>query len=76
MFDAEHSPHAPLGWQTGVAPPHSPSRAQPRQALIMRSQTGIVPEHWVFEVQATQTPRSVSQAAVAPLQREAFVAEH
>ena len=42
----------------------------------MRSQTGAVPEHWVFEVQATQTPRSVSQAAVAPLQREVFVAEH
>jgi hypothetical protein len=27
---AEHWPQAPLGWQAGVAPPHSPSPAQPR----------------------------------------------
>ena len=31
-FPAEHWPHAPPGWHAGVAPPHSPSPAQPRQA--------------------------------------------
>jgi len=59
-----------------VAPPHSPSRAHARQALIIRSQTGVVPEHCALDVQATQTPRSLSQAGVAPLQRDVFVIEH
>ena len=76
LFAAEHSPHAPLGWQAGVAPPHSPSPAQARQALLARSHTGVAPPHCAFEVQATQTPRPTSQAGVAPLQRAAFVAEH
>jgi len=30
LFVAEHWPHAPDGWQAGVAPPHSPSPAQAR----------------------------------------------
>jgi hypothetical protein len=29
-FVAEHAPHAPPGWQAGVAPPHSPSATQAR----------------------------------------------
>jgi hypothetical protein len=28
---AEHCPQAPLAWQAGVAPPHSPSPPQARQ---------------------------------------------
>ena len=43
LFAAEHSPHAPDGWQAGVAPPHSPSPAQARQACVARSQTGVAP---------------------------------
>jgi hypothetical protein len=76
LFAAEHSPQAPVGWQAGVAPPHSPSPAQARQALVVRSQTGVCPGHCAFEVHATQTPRGTSQAGVAPPQRAAFVAEH
>jgi len=76
LFAAEHSPQAPLPWHAGVAPPHSPSAAQARQALVPRSQTGAVPEHCALAVHATQTPRSRSQAGVAPLQRALFVAEH
>ena len=75
-FAAEHSPHAPFGWQAGVAPPQSPSPPQARQALVVRSQTGVCPAHWAFEVQATQTPRGTSHAGVAPPQRAAFEAEH
>jgi hypothetical protein len=65
---AEHWPQAPPGWQAGLAPPHSPSPAQARQALVAPSQTGRVPEHCPLEVQATQTPRPTSQAGVAPVQ--------
>jgi len=73
---AEHSPQAPVGSQAGVAPPHSPSPAQARQALTARSQTGVAPEPCAFEVHGTQRPRAVSQAAAAPVQRDAFDAEH
>jgi hypothetical protein len=76
LFTAEHSPQAPLGWQAGVAPPHSLSPAHARQALVPRSHTGIAPEHWRLDVHATQTPRPRSQAGVAPLHQVAFVAEH
>jgi hypothetical protein len=73
---AEHSPQAPLGWQTGKSPPHSPSAAQARQARVARSQTGAAPVHCAFEVQATQRPAPTSQAGVAPVQRVALLAEH
>jgi hypothetical protein len=76
LFDAEHSPQAPDGWQAGVLPPHSPSPAQARQALAARSHTGVAPEHCALEVHGTQTPRASSQAGVAPLQRLVLVAEH
>jgi hypothetical protein len=39
---AEHWPHDPDGWQAGVAPPHSPSPPQPRQACRLASQIGAV----------------------------------
>jgi len=76
LFVAEHSPHAPDVWQAGVAPPHSPSPAQARQAWAVRSQTGVAPEHCAFEVQGTQTPRTSSHEGVAPVQRDVFVVEH
>ena len=57
-FVAEHSPHAPEGSQAGVVPPHSPSPAQARHALIERSHTGVAPPHWALDVQGTHTPRA------------------
>jgi hypothetical protein len=75
-LDAEHSPQAPLGWQTGVFPPHSLSPAQARQIWVPRSQTGAVPEHWPLLVHATQIPGPRSQTDVVPVQRVALVAEH
>ena len=75
-LDAEHWPHAPPGWQAGVAPPHSPSPAQARQVCVAVLQTGVVPPHCAFDVQGTQVAVGVSQAGVAPPQSVAFVAEH
>jgi len=76
LFVAEHSPHAPVGWHAGVVPPHSPSAAQARHALIERSHTGVAPPHCALDVHGTQTPRASSQAGVAPVHRDVFVAEH
>jgi hypothetical protein len=59
-----------------VLPPHSPSPAQARQALIARSHTGVAPEHCALDVHGTQTPRAASHAGVAPLQRLVLLAEH
>jgi hypothetical protein len=53
---AEHWPHAPLAWQAGVAPPHSPSPAQARHAWVAVLQTGVVPEQVALETQGTQVP--------------------
>ena len=53
---AEHWPHAPDGWQAGVAPPHSPSPAQPRQVCVAVLHTGVVPPHWAFVRHGTQVP--------------------
>ena len=72
----EHSPHAPDAWQAGVAPLHSPSPAPARHALVVRSHTGVAPPHCAFDVHGTQTPRPVSHAGVAPLQRVVLLAEH
>ena len=76
LFVAEHSPHAPVGWQAGVVPPHSPSPLQARQICAVRSQTGVAPPHCALEVQGTQTPRAVSHEGIAPVQRALLVAEH
>jgi hypothetical protein len=44
-FVAEHAPHAPEGWQAGVAAPQSVSPTHARQVLVPVSQTGFVPPH-------------------------------
>jgi hypothetical protein len=53
---AEHWPQAPLAWQAGVAPPHSPSPPQARQRCVPPSQTGVVPEQSALATQRTQVP--------------------
>jgi hypothetical protein len=73
---AEQTPHAPLGSQAGVAPPHSPSVEQARHAWVVVSHAGFVPEHCAPVAQPTQVPVPTSQAEVVPAQRRVFVAEH
>jgi len=73
---AEHTPHAPDGWQAGVAPPQSPSPAQPRQVWLPGSQIGVAPEQSAFTRQATQVPVGVKQRGVPPVQRSELPAEH
>jgi hypothetical protein len=73
---AEHCPHAPVGWQAGVAPPHSLSAAQARHTCVAVLQTGVVPEHCAFDVHGTQVAVATSHAGVAPVQAVVFVAEH
>lgn len=51
---AEHWPHAPPVRQAGVAPPHSPSPAQPRQLLLAPSQIGLLPPQSAAARQPTQ----------------------
>jgi len=51
---AEHWPQAPDDSQAGVAPPHSPSLAQARQACVVVLQTGVAPPHCAFDVHGTQ----------------------
>jgi hypothetical protein len=75
-FVAEHCPHAPVGWQAGVAPPHSPSTAQARQVCVAVLHTGVVPPHCAFDVHGTQVALAASQTGVAPPHAVAFVAEH
>ena len=73
---AEHWPQAPVDWQAGVAPPHSLSPPQARQAWVVVLQTGVVPPHWAFEMQGTQVALATSQTGVAPEQADPLVAEH
>ena len=75
-FVDEHWPQAPDDSQAGVAPPHSPSPLQPRQAWVAVLQTGVAPPHCPFDVQPTQVPDDTSQAGVEPPQALTFVAEH
>ncbi|HVR64309.1 MAG TPA: hypothetical protein VMU50_20555, partial [Polyangia bacterium] len=66
-FVAEQTPHAPLAWQAGVAPPQSPSPPQPRQTFMDRLHTGRVPPQVVPSTQATQVPDITSHTgAPAP----------
>ena len=51
---AEHWPHAPPGWQAGVAPPHSLSPAHARHVCVAVLQTGVVPLHWALVRHGTQ----------------------
>jgi hypothetical protein len=55
---AEQLPQAPLVWQAGVAPPHSPSPAQPRQVCVPASHAGAVPPHWAAVTHPTHVPLS------------------
>jgi len=73
---AEQTPHPPLGWQAGVAPPQSPSPPQPRQVWLVGSQIGVVPEQSAFARQETQVPVAVRQSGVPPAQRSELPAEH
>ena len=77
VFVAEQTPHAPDGWQAGVAPlPQSASPPQPRQVWLDGSQTGVVPEQSAFARHATQFPVDVRQSGVPPVQRSEFPALH
>jgi hypothetical protein len=71
----EQVPQAPLGWQAGVAPPHSPSPLQPRQAWVVGSQVGAAPAHWALDRQPTQVPVATLQTGVVPVQWTVFVDE-
>jgi hypothetical protein len=56
---AEHWPHAPAGWQAGVAPEHSLSPLHARQVCSTGSQTGVPPPHSLSSVQGTHVPVGV-----------------
>jgi hypothetical protein len=71
----EHWPHAPVDWQAGVVPPHSPSPAHARQMCAATLQTGVTPPHSAFELQFTQVPLVTLHAGFVPVQRVVFVAE-
>jgi len=75
MLLAEQAPQVPLGWQAGVAPPQSASRAQPRQVFVVVSQMGLVPPHWEALVQERQVPVAPSQPETGPLHLAVLVAE-
>jgi hypothetical protein len=73
---AEHWPHAPPGWHAGVAPPHSPLPAQPRQVWLVPSQIGVLPPHWAAVRHATQVPVGVWHSGVVPAHAVPLAAEH
>jgi hypothetical protein len=75
LLAAEHSAHAPDGWQAGVPPPHSPSPEHARHACVVRSQMGDAPPHCPDPRQPTQTPLTALHTGVVPAQVAAFVAE-
>ena len=76
VLPSAHCPQAPVGSQAGVAPPHSASPAQARQVCVARLHTGAVPAHWASATHATHVPAPTSHAGVAPVQADAFEAEH
>ena len=81
---AEHCPQAPVGWQAGVAPPHSLSLPQLRQVRKTGSQTGVEPAqslpvrhptqvcvatlHWGVVPPQVVLSTQATQVAVAALQ--------
>ena len=75
VLPSEHWPHAPDGWQAGVAPPHSLSPAQARHACVVVLHTGVVPPHCAFDTHGTHVPAATSQTGVPPLHSVALVAE-
>ena len=73
---AEQTPHAPDGWQAGVAPPQSPSPAHARQVCVATLQIGVAPPHCALDTHGTHVPAAVKQTGVAPPHCEALLAEH
>ena len=73
---AEQTPHAPLGWQAGVAPPQSLSPPHARQVCVVRLHTGVAPPQPALAMQPTHTPGPMSHAGVAPVHRLLSLAEH
>ena len=59
LLPAEHWPQAPELWQAGVAPPHSLSPEQARQAWNAGSHTGVAPEQSESVTQRTQVEAGV-----------------
>jgi hypothetical protein len=76
VLPSEHWPHAPEGWQAGVAPEQSTSPPHARHACVVVLQTGVVPPQFAFDVQGTHVAVPTLQAGVAPEQAVLFVAEH
>ena len=75
VLPAEHSPHAPLAWQAGVAPPHSPSPAHDRQVFVARLHTGAVPPHCALLTHGTHVADATLHTGVAPEHSVALVTE-
>ena len=74
---AEQMPHAPDGWQAGVAPlPQSPSPPQARQVWLDPSQIGVLPLQSALARQRTHLPAAVSHSGVAPEHCVLLLAEH
>jgi len=63
---AEHWPHAPLGSQAGVVPPHSLSPLQPRHVRKDGSQIGVVPPQSALARHPTHVFVVVLQTGVVP----------
>jgi hypothetical protein len=66
-FPAEHCPHAPVGSQAGVVPPHSPSPPHARHARNDGSQMGTEPAQSLFVRHPTHVFVVVLQSGVVPL---------
>jgi hypothetical protein len=75
-FVAEHTPHAPVGSQAGVAPPQSTSPAQGRHVCVAGLQRGALPPQSAFAMQPTQVPAVTRHTGVLPPQRVELPAEH
>ena len=65
---AEHWPQRPLGWQAGVAPPHSLSPPHARQVRNAGSQIGVAPPQSALTRQPTHAFVLVLHTGVAPEQ--------
>jgi hypothetical protein len=77
LLVAEQTPHAPVGWQAGVAPPpQSVSPVQARQVWVVVLQTGVVPPHSALETHGTHVPLVVLQTGVAAVHFVALALEH
>ncbi len=72
VFDAEHSPQAPLPRHTGLPAEQSGSAAHARQVFVPASQVGVVPAQFVLVRHPTHTRGEavVRQYGVAPPQSE------